>query len=397
MFSTPFSRLTRGIDADFRRALAVLFFFAMFSSFSSFALPVYLSSVGLSGYQIGILVSLYAVASIFVTFPTGVINDRWTIRLTMIAGFLMLSVYFLGLGLFDGFLIFLPLFLIGGLGNNLGDISLRTLAFKTKMEKREGRKFGTFSFVRILSMASGLFIGGTLTFLVGFRLGFGIIALISLLVIPFISFKTTARYEAKLGQYRKDVLNKRVIFIGLIMFLFALHWGSERTAFGLFLKKDLGLDMFSFGLFTGLALPFFGIASLYFGRRIDSGRSNLKYVFFAGLVLSGAAYILGTIPIPLLSFATRIFHEFGDGMADISIYFWVSRMFDVKRVGGGWGVMYTVMLIGQITGSLVFGPLGEITGYSVPIIITGVTSIAAGFLMLAFVRIFKISDSMVKD
>lgn len=386
-------RLTRGIDdADYRRALVVSFFFSMFFSFSSFVMPVYLSSVGLNGYQIGVLVSLYAIASVFVTFPTGVINDKWTIRLTMVAGFFMVSVFFFGLGLFESFVIFLPLFLIGGLGNNLGDISLRTLVFKTKIEGREGRKFGTFTLIRFLSMSLGLFIGGTLVFLVGFHLGFGIIGLLYLLVVPFVSFRSPAKYTVKFGQYKKDVLNKKVIFIGLVMFMFALHWGSERTAFGLFLKKDLGLDMFMFGLYTALALPFLGFASFYFGRRIDAGKSNLKMIYFAGMILSGVSYILNTVPVLWFSFVMRIIHEFGDGMADIAIYFWISKLFHVERVGGGSSVMYTLMLVGQVTGSLVFGPLGEIMGYQVPIMITGVTSIMSAFLMLAFVRIFRISE-----
>jgi DHA1 family quinolone resistance protein-like MFS transporter len=386
-----FGRLMEGMDTDYRRALFVLFFFSLFFSFSSFALPVYLSSVGLNGYQIGVLVSLYAIASVFVTFPTGVINDKWTIRLTMVAGFFMVSVFFFGVGLFESFVIYLPLFLMGGLGNNLGDISLRTLVFKTRMEGREGKKFGTFTLIRFLSMSLGLFIGGTLVFLVGFRLGFGIMGLIYLLVTPFVSFRSPAKYTIKLSQYKKDVLNKKVIFIGVVMFMFALHWGSERTAFGLFLKKDLGLDMFMFGLYTAFALPFLGFASYYFGRRIDAGKSNLKMIYFAGMVLSGAAYILNTVPVLWFSFVTRIIHEFGDGMADIAVYFWISKLFNFERVGGGSGVMYTVMLLGQVTGSLVFGPLGEIMGYRVPIIITGVTSIMSAFLLLAYARIFKVS------
>lgn len=391
LFGRPFARLTEGMDADFRRALAILFFLAMFFSFISFALPIYLSSVGLSGYQIGVLVSLYAIASVFVTFPTGVINDKWTIRLTLVAGFLMLSVFFFGLGLAGGFLMYLPLFLIGGLGSNLGDISLRTLAFKTRMDGNEGRKFGTFSLVRFLSASLGMFVGGALVFLVGFPLGFCVMGLIYLLVMPFISFRPPAKQTLKLGQYRKDVLNRKVVFMGLIMFMFSLHWGSEMTSFGLFLKNGLGLNMLMLGLYTGLALPFLGIASFYFGKRIDGGKSNLKMVFFAGMVLSGVSYILNTVPVVWFSFLTRIVHETGDGMANIAVYFWISRLFKAERVGGGSGAMFTVMLLGEVAGALVFGPLGDIMGYNVPIIITGITSITSAFLLLAYAKVFKVS------
>jgi MFS family permease len=388
-----FGRLTKGIDdPDYRRALVILFFFALFFSFTSFTLPVYMSSIGMNGYEIGILIALYTVASIFVTFPTGVINDKWTIKLTVISGFLMLSVYFFGLGFFESFVIFMPLFLIGGLGNNICDISLRSLAFKTDMKGMEGRKFGTFSLVKFLSASLGLFIGGSLVFLVGFKLGFEIMGLLYLLVIPFISFKSISKSTIKLGQYRKDVLTKKVVFLAVVMFIFSLHWGSERTTFGLFLKNGLGLDIFWLGVYTSLSLPFLGIGSYYFGRRIDAGKSNLKLVYVAGMMMSGVSYILNTVPVPWFSFVMRMFHEFGDGMADIAVYFWISKLFKVERVGGSSTVLFTVMLLGQITGSLIFGPLGQIAGYHVPIIITGITSIASALLLLVFVKIFKVSE-----
>lgn len=123
-----------------RKVMVIVFFFSMFGSFISVIIPIYLTGAGLSGYQIGALVSLYALTAVFVSFPTGVINDRWTIRMTMIIGILLFSSLFFGLGLFDGFLFFIPFFLAGGIGNNLGIISLRTLVYKTRAAGNEGRK-----------------------------------------------------------------------------------------------------------------------------------------------------------------------------------------------------------------------------------------------------------------
>lgn len=386
-------RETASEDADFRRGLTLLFFFSLFASFISFSVPIYLSSIGLNGYEIGLLVSLYAIASIFVAFPTGIINDKWTIRLTLVVGMALLAAFFLGLGFFESFVIFMPLFLIGGLGNNLGDVSLRTLLFKTKIEGMEGRKFGSFSLTRIIAMSCGLFIGGGLVFLVGFPLGLKIMGLIYLVLIPFVSFKSTARYKVKLKEYGRDMLNAKVISIGIVMFLFSLHWGAERTSYGLFLRTNLGLDMFMVGLYTSLTIPFLGLTSYYFGRRIDAGKSNMRRIFFVGMIVSGVFHILNTVPVPWFSFLMRIFHEAGDGMADIAVYFWISRLFNTERIGGGSGVMFAVMLMGQVTGSLIFGPIGQIYGYHIPLIISGITSILCSFLLALFLKIFHVSDA----
>ncbi|MCX6818183.1 MAG: MFS transporter [Candidatus Aenigmarchaeota archaeon] len=385
--------LAKGIDdPNYRRALVILFFFALFFSFISFALPIHLSAIGLNGYEIGVLVSLYAIASIFVTFPTGVINDKWTIRLTMVAGIMMLTVFLFSLSLLDSFIIFLPLFFMGGLGYNLSDVSLRTLVYKTKTQDSEGRKFGAYNLVKFISSSFGLLAGGIMAYLIGFRAGFIIIGLVYICLIPFASFKSHSKYKINLSDYKKDVINIRVLSLGVVMFLNALHWGAENTSFGLFLRNNLGFDMLMVGMFTAFSLPFLGIMAYVFGKRIDAGKNSVKWILFFGLLLSGVSFILQTIPIPWFSFLTRITHESGDGMYNVAIFFWVSKLFGVKRVGGGSGIMFTLALLGQIAGSLVFGPIGQLMGYHVPMIVSGITTIISAFLLLAFVKIFKISD-----
>ncbi len=377
---------------NFRRAMPLLFVFSLFWSFSFVLIPIYLSDVGLNGYEIGVLIALYAITPIFFSFPTGVINDRWTIRLTLLAGIVMVSSFFLGLGFFDGFLIFLPFFLLGGLGSNLEEISIRTLVYKTKMKGKEGGKFGIYNFVTNLGRSLGLFVVGTLIFLLDFSLALKMIGVLYLLIIPFVSFKPIMKYKVKLVEYRRDFLNRRVVSIGIIMFLFTLHWGAEGTSFGLFLRNNLGLDMFLVGVYTSVTLLFLGFTAYVFGKRIDQRKSNMKNVFVAGMIISGVFHILHTIPIVPLSFLLRIPHEVGDGMTLIAIYFWVSKLFGVKRIGGNSSLMFTLTLLGHVVGSLIFGPIGYHMGYHIPLIISGMINILCAFLLIAFVRTFHVRE-----
>jgi MFS family permease len=382
----------KGDAGDFRRALPLLFLFALLWSFIFVLMPIYLSEIGFSGYEIGLLVALYAITPVFVSFPTGVINDRWTIRLTMIAGICMVSAFMLGLGFLKGFIVFIPLFFLGGLGNNLEEVSIRTLLYKTKMEGKEGKKFGLYNLVNSTARSAGLFIGGILIFMLDFSLALKIIGILYLLIIPFASFRPLAKRKVRLAEYKKDFLNSKVVSIGIIMFLFALHWGAEATSFGLFLRNNLGLDMFMVGVYSSVALLFLGFTAYFFGRRIDRGKNKMKNVFFAGVLFSGVFGILYTIPIPWISFLFRIPHEMGDGMASIAMYFWISKLFGTERIGGNSSLMFTLTLLGQVTGSLVFGPIGYVMGYQMPFIISGATTIICAFLLLTFVRIFHISE-----
>lgn len=380
-------------DKNFKRAMPLLFFFSLMWSFVFVLVPIYLSNIGLTGYEIGVLLAVFAITSIFVSFPAGVVNDRWTIRLTMIVGIAMVSSFLLGLGFFESFLIFIPLFFLGGLGTNLEEVSIRTLVYKTRMEGREGEKFGIFNLVRNIGGPLGLFIGGALILLLDFPLAFKIIGILSLLLIPLVSFRPVMRYRVKLVEYKMDFINKKVVSLGIIMFLFTLHWGAEHTSYGLFLRNNLGLDMFLIGVYTSVALFILGVTAYFFGKRIDSRKSNMKNVFITGMIISGVFHILHTIPIVPLSFILRIVHEVGDGMAMIAVYFWVSRLFGVERIGGDSSLMFTVMLFGQVIGSLIFGPIGYLMGYHIPLIISGMINILCAFLLLIFVKVFRIRET----
>jgi predicted MFS family arabinose efflux permease len=80
-------------------------------------------------------------------------------------------------------------------------------------------------------------------------------------------------------------------------------------------------------------------------------------------------------------------------MAAIAVYFWVSKLFGVERIGGDSSLMFTVMIIGNVAGSLVFGPVGQVMGYHIPLIVSGVTTILCAFLLIAFVKAFHIRET----
>lgn len=378
---------------NFRRALMLIVPISLFWNFTFALLPIYLAKIGFSGYEIGILVAIYAVSPIFFSFPTGFVNDRWTIRLTLVGGLILISSFFFGISLLESFVIFIPLYFLGGLGYNIGLISIRTLVYKTKMKGKEGEKFGVYNFVNSTAASIGLVIGGALVLMLDFSLALQIMGIVYLLLIPFVSFRPITKHKVKLSQYKKDLLNKKVISLGIIMFIFTLHWGAEGTSFGLFLNKNLGLDMFWVGVYIGISLFFLGLTAYIFGKRIDLGKSNLKNVFVLGMIISGVFHIIHTIPVPWLSFLLRIPHEIGDGMALIAIYFWVSKLFGIERIGGNSSIMFMVTLLGHVVGSLIFGPIGYHFGYHIPLIISGVTTILSAFLLIAFVRIFHVRET----
>jgi DHA1 family quinolone resistance protein-like MFS transporter len=346
----------------------------MFLAFFFIFIPLYLVSIGMSGLQIGVLVSMFAITALIGVFPTGVINDRYDIRYVLFLGFIMISVFSFGITLTSEFLILLVFFFIGGLGQNFTYRSLENIIFKEKEPRHEGKKFGKFKLYSISGGVIGLLSGSVLVYALSFVETFRIIGVFFLgMFFLTLWLKPTTITRTRLVQYEKDFLNTQNILLAVIIFLFTSHWGAEHTSYILFIKQAFGLDMIFSGLYVAIPMAALGIAAYFYGKKIDH-RTDFKKLLLYGMVISGVFHILMVNPNVYASFFFRILHEVGDGIAAISMVFWISKRFKRTRIGGDAGLFFVVMMLGEFVGSIVYGPLGEAFGYGYPLIISGVIS-----------------------
>ena len=57
------------------------------------------------------------------------------------------------------------------------------------------------------------------------------------------------------------------------------------------------------------------------------------------------------------------------------LYIGIARLFEIERLGGNAGLMNLSTMLGFVTGSLIYGPLGESLGYGHPFWISGALTI----------------------
>jgi sugar phosphate permease len=116
--------------------------FMLFSSMTNFFLSVFFSEeLHFNGGQIGILYASLALTGVLAAFPTGLSNDRITSR-TLIGGSLLVqSIGFFLQGSVRSFLIFLPIFFIWSLSNNVFRNSLDAQILKTDTGVRTGHRY----------------------------------------------------------------------------------------------------------------------------------------------------------------------------------------------------------------------------------------------------------------
>lgn len=359
----------------------------------SFFLGVYYNSIGLSGAQIGIIFALGTITSIITILPSGLSNDRLKSKHLIGIALALIAAFYFGLSQTHNFYIIALISLLGGMGGTIYIISSESLFYKSTNNSHVSKKIGIFQGLNYLMIGIGMIAAGFLLekslpfeklFLI-FSVLFLIMTIISQIVLP-----KTATHKFKLLRYKKDIFRPKVLLFLLIMFLFAIHWGAESTTYGLFLKKTLLLSKAQMGLYMGIAIMTMALTVQIIAKKLHKWK--IQYVLVVGLFLSGAGHILMTINNPIISAIFRILHEIGDAAMFFFVYYGITKLFDLKRIGGNASIFTFTATLGGATGAIIFGPLGESMGYRVPLIISGVITLLALALTLQFLRYFTHND-----
>ncbi|MFH1256319.1 MAG: MFS transporter [Candidatus Diapherotrites archaeon] len=371
-----------------RLAYAINFCRKAFLFSTYFFLPLYFLSLGFDGLQIGVLFAAYAIPSLFFTFPTGLFNDRFTVRNLLFLGLLLLLLHYLGLAFTSSFTLLCVLLFIGGMGSNISDTSISSFVLK-KVEQKKGREFSVYTSANFLGAGAGFLLGGFLLQFLPFTSVFLLMAALYFILLFSVVLLPEAKVQREsLAEYKGDLFNRNVIVLALVYFLFTLHWGAERIAFTPFLRENLGLDFFQSALYMAAGIIAIVPFVLWAGKKIDSSQKPRNFLF-AAILLSAIGHIAMTIPMPLVSVFFRGVHEIGDALFDLTILLGFSRLFLNARIGGNSSAIFLIGTIGMFVGSLLFGPIAEQFGYAAPLIISGVISLAALLIALLGMKWFN--------
>ncbi|MFA5112264.1 MAG: MFS transporter [Desulfobaccales bacterium] len=355
------------------------FFIGAYSAVISciyFLLPLYLKgNLLFSGTQIGLLYAVLSLNAILVSFPVGVMGDRYPARILSRVGLMVIAASLWGLTLVQSFGAFLAVFWGFGLSMQLFRLSLDILLFKEDPADAP-RRMGHFNAMRMGGMMVGALFGGAAYYWLDFTATLKLFSLAMLVLAAATGLLPVTRgVRTTLFEYSRDFLAKPVLFFVTWLFLFTLHWGAEATSLSLFLEHNLGLTPLGVGTYMAGE---FGVVALtaYLYGRFWAGRLKPLTFLALALVFSGAGHICMTYPVLPWSFAWRAVHGCGDGIILMETYTTISRLFHVDRIGGHSSLISLTTTAGVFAGSLVFGPVGAAYGYQVPLIISGAISLA---------------------
>jgi MFS family permease len=355
------------------------FYISVYSAVISciyFLLPLYLKgSLNFSGGQIGLLYAVLSLNAILVSFPVGVIGDRYPARILTRVGLAGIAASLWGLAQVKSFWPFLAVFLGYGLSIQLFRLSLDTLLFKETCADAP-RRLGQYNAMRMGGMMVGVLLGGVAYYKLDFTLTLELFSLgVLILIAPTVRLPLTRGVRTGLFEYGRDFLAAPVLFFVSWLFLFTLHWGAEVTSLSLFLEHNLGLSPLGVGSYMAGEFGVVGLTAYLYGR-FWAGRLKPLTFLSVALILSGTGHICMTYPDLAWSFAWRAVHGFGDGLILMETYTTITRLFHVDRIGGNASLISLTTTMGVFAGSLIFGPVGATYGYQVPLIVSGAVSLA---------------------
>ena len=352
-----------------------------------FLAPLRFIELGFSGLAIGVIVALLASAPVVFSFPTGWLNDRLSMKKVIGGGLLGMAMAIAAVAVVRSVAPMAAAFLLLGVANSAVNVSVYSLYYKDDGEPDTNKKYGRFVGWLSLGPPAGLVLGSLLTRVVGFQAFLGVLAgltALATLAVPGLGDEKFAAVSIR--EYRFSIINRRTLLFSAFLVLLALHWGTEQTIYGPFLRDrfglgDSGVALYMAGAYLGLA----GAAFLVGRLRDDPIRD--RRLFLLGMALSGAGLILMTVRSLPLSFAFRLLHESGDGLMGAFVVLTISRLFEKKTIGGSAGILTALQTSGHMAGALVFPWLGFRAGLHVPMILAGAILVAnAAFGTIAIPR-----------
>jgi MFS family permease len=353
-----------------------------------FLIPLYFLKIGLNGWQIGFIVSLYGLAPLLFSFPTGWLNDRFSIIRIIQAALAALSLLFLLIGWTANFYLLAIIFLLLGMANNALDVSLNSLYYKDETDMDLNKKYSLLAFWLSLGTATGTLLGGVLTYYYDFRMMFFIYSVFLLIILLGVKNIGQERFFAvPLKEYRLNLFNRKTILFAIMIFVLTLHWGAEGTVYSPFLREFFGLNNLQISLYISLPLFALALSSFFIGLMKYNDLKN-KNFFLSAMFLSGVGHIFMVNNNVYISFFFRVVHEIGDGFLGALVVVYISRLFEKRSIGGSSGILLATMTLGHMVGALVFSPLGQNVGLQYPFLISGsLLVLNTGFAYFVFRKV----------
>ncbi len=257
-------------------------------------IPLYAKDLGATASDIGLIISLFAMLSVFLALPVGQLCEKTSTKLMLVSGVSGNIAYSLMLFVAQDLWFLCLTQLVGGVSFLFIILASQTYISKLKDIRVRERGFGTMSFTAAIGQTLGPFLGGYLISCLEIQTVFLFAFCLSFFGLPVLGLKEKEQQGNTRGFFQDQPLEKArhliadkgfvaILFFGFIV-LFAV---SLRSSFLPLLIKEKGFSEETIGLlFSVFAFAMTGI-------RVFMGRAFAHFSRKTFLMVSLTAVLIG--------------------------------------------------------------------------------------------------------
>ncbi|WP_010278173.1 MFS transporter [Paenibacillus senegalensis] len=325
-------------------------------------LPLFVTAIGGGASQVGLVTGVFMLSAILIRPFAGILAAKFDKKMLLILGIAIMALSTGAYYLANHITTLLIIRLIHGAGFGLATTYFATLAAEIIPKDRRGEGIGYFGVGETVAISVGPMIGiMTLELFDFLRLFLGGMAVLLLAVIMGIFIKRAPKGKEldKLDTHKVKILEKRVLFPAILIFLIGSAAGGIMSFFSLYaVEKE----------FTQVGLFFLLIAAASFAVRLISGKLFDKYgpsiILVPGAILSviGLVMLYGAISDSTFLIAA-IFYGFGFGAIFPAIQTWSMNLVEEHEHEDAMASFFNFFDLGIGGGSLILGFIATIASY----------------------------------
>lgn len=332
--------------------------------------PILHSEFGVSFTQLGLIVTLFYVASGLGQAAAGILVDRYGAQRLLVIGVTVLALSVIAAGMVASYWMLLPLALIGGLGNSVFHPADLSILSHRVSERRLGRAYAVHGIAGSLGYATSPVLVTALAAYGNWRLALGIVGLAALVVAlmlhlnrPLLRYaQTLSARPAESGQRRFGYLKlvgSPVVLMAFAYFAMTAFAGSGIQTFSitaLLSGYGVGLQVATLGL-TGYLVGSAG--GMVLGGFLADRTQHHHRVAMSGIAVAAtlmllmtgiAGHALAVVPVMLLA-------GIANGITAPSRDVLIRRAAAGAGMGSVFGFVYSGFDLGSSTAPLLFGAL----------------------------------------
>ena len=348
-------------------------------------LPVLLKMYGLTDIQIGLAIGLFALASMTLMLPMGVLSDIFSPKRTILSGSLLFIIYFALLMVARTPALLLIVIIIGGIGTAALVVVTEALYLKMFGQEQRGKRIALYQLCTYLGFGLGPLTGGIIVQHQPQMLFTAALAgsLLLLVMCLFLADHEITPFSFKM--YGRDLHRFKPVLLMACIFVIGTHFGVEQTSISLLMKDTLHFSSRQIGyLFAGLGLWMAAIVP-FIGRLHDKRTSVFRFLLL-GLGISAVFQITTSWASGFWSLLSiRLLHTFGDAIALLELSVLVALFFPQHRLGGNSGLLYAIRTFATFMAAFASGVVNKEWGYAASFLSNGIFVLL--FVITAFTYI----------